>query len=121
MLFNSKVIALFSALSTVSLAADVYSHFNDASGSQIGTTNFDVGNPGCFSVANAETISFTQSGGTHTADGPYCLSAWTAGGCSGTTSGTQEFANVELNDGKNYALNNGLAAEGSYSWATDSC
>lgn len=121
MFFNSKTIALLSALSTVSLASDVYSHFNDASGSQIGTTNFDIGNPGCFSVPDAFGVSFTQAGGTHTADGPYCLYAYTAGGCSGDPSGTQQFANVELNDGKDYALDDGLAAEGSYRWDTDSC
>jgi hypothetical protein len=120
MLFNSKVVALFSVFSTVSLASDVYSHFNDAAGAQIGTTNFDIGNDGCFSVANAEQVSFTQSGPGSTADGPYCLTGFSDAGCSGSAA-TQEFANVELDDGKGYVLNAGLADIGSYSWATTSC
>nr|POE65271.1 hypothetical protein CFP56_34938 [Quercus suber] len=120
MQFNSKIIALFSVLSCTALASDVFSAFNDASGAEIGSTQFDVGNTGCFSVSEAEQVSFTQSGGTHTADGPYCLTGFSQGGCAGTTA-TQQFQNVELNDGKNYALNTGLAAVGSYMWVPSAC
>lgn len=120
MLFNSKVIALFSVLSTMSLASDVYSHFNDAAGAEIGTTNFDVGNNGCFSVPNAEQVSFSQAGPPSTADGPYCLTGFSNGGCSGSTA-TQEFSNVALDNGMGYVLNAGLADVGSYMWVANSC
>jgi len=120
MRFTTQVVALISALTTGALAADVYSAFEDSNGSQIGSTNFDIGNPGCFSVGGAAEVSFTQSGGTHTADGPYCLTAYPNGGCSGSVT-RQSFANVELNDGHTYALNDGVANAGSYSWSASAC
>lgn len=116
---TTKLIALFSILSSA-LAADVFSRFLDSSGAQIGTTNFNIANPGCFSVARASQVGFTQAGGTNTANGPYCLTGWTESGCAGTAT-TQQFQNVALNGGETYQLNQGLVSVGSYSWIPEAC
>jgi hypothetical protein len=120
MQFATRTITLIGVLSATALAADVYSHFSDSFGNQIGTTNFDIANDGCFSVNSASTVSFTQAGLESTANGPYCLTGFRNGGCSGD-SATQEFANIEINNDAQYSLDDGLVSTGSYKWSAKGC
>lgn len=120
MQFTPQVIALFSVLCSTSLAADVYSSFLDSNGAQIGTTNFDVGNKGCFSLGGATQVSFSQAGSSQTANGPYCLHGYKQGGCPGNGDASQEFRNVDLR-GRKYQLNPGLSGAGSFRWTVGSC
>lgn len=120
MQFTTGVIALFSVLSSTGLAANVFSSFLDANGAQIGTTNFDVGNDDCFSVGRASQVSFSQAGPTETADGPYCLSGFTEGGCSGDPEASQQFQNVDVR-GRVYQLDQGINGAGSFRWNLGAC
>jgi hypothetical protein len=121
MQFLTTTLALFSALSTGAFAANVFSSFLDANGAQIGTTNFDVSNGGCFSVGRASQISFSQSGPAENANGPYCLIAYDAGGCPGNGDYDQEFRDVSLDSSRTYQLAQGLNGAGSYRWIPFSC
>jgi hypothetical protein len=120
MQFTMSIVAVLSALSGT-LAADVFSSFLDANGAQIGSTNFDVANPGCFSVGRASQVSFSQSGPAENANGPYCLIAYNDGGCPGNGDYDQEFSNVSLDSSRTYQLAQGLNGAGSYRWIPVSC
>lgn len=81
-------LVLSSMLANAAWAADVYSNFRNGDTGNTFDPAFDVGNPGCFTLPSPEyddpQIFFTQAGTIpgHTADGPYCLSMYTEGGCS---------------------------------------
>lgn len=120
-MISAKVLALFAALSATTLASDVYSTFYDANKNVLGSgTNFDTANGGCFNLAGAEYVAFTQ-GGVHgnTADGPYCLTGY-SDQCK-TVTGRQQFANVDVNGGTDYPLKSGVAGASAFSWAPNSC
>jgi hypothetical protein len=120
MQFTTQVIAIFSVFSSTGLAANVFSSFLDANGAQIGTTNFDVGNDGCFSVPRASQVSFSQAGPTENADGPYCLSGFDKGGCSGDAAATQQFEEISVT-GRVYQLDQNINGAGSFRWDLGEC
>jgi hypothetical protein len=112
MQFTTSIIALALAASSVT-ASDVYATFYSPQG-QI-NPNFDIANPGCFSIDSAVKLSVNQY-----ARGPYCLSAWTAGGCSGEPFAKETFQ--YLNTGTQYSLSEDVAEQGSYRWdASGAC
>ena len=78
--FTTQVIALLSALSSTSLASDVYSSFFDDKGAKIGSHNFDVDNEGCFTNYPVSQVSFSQAAVADFADGPYLLLDGVQGG-----------------------------------------
>jgi hypothetical protein len=82
---------------------------------------------GCFAVNQAQSVEFTQHDGDHTADGPYCLTAWATGYCdTSNPSSTQQFKDVSI-DGVMHALTaestgaGGTADAASYMWKAGSC
>ncbi|KAF1920971.1 hypothetical protein BDU57DRAFT_31154 [Ampelomyces quisqualis] len=120
MQFTTQVIALFSALASTGLAANVFSSFLDANGAQIGSTNFDVGNDGCFAVGRASQVSFSQAGPTENANGPYCLHGFNEGGCPGDGDASQQFQDISVT-GRIYQLGQGLNGAGSFRWTLGAC
>lgn len=120
MQFPTLSLALLSALASTSLAANVFSSFLDANGAQIGSTNFDVGNDGCFSVGRASQVSFSQAGPTENADGPYCLHGYEAGGCPGDGDASQQFEEISVT-GRIYQLGQGINGAGSFKWTLGVC
>lgn len=120
-MFASKIITVL-ALCAVALGADVYSTFQNADGSRIGNVNYDIANNGCFSVASAQNVGFSQAGDEFVsyADGPYCLSAWASGFCDGEPTQRQEFSKVALG-GQSYLLIQGVHDASSYQWAAAGC
>ncbi|KAF1819603.1 uncharacterized protein K489DRAFT_412907 [Dissoconium aciculare CBS 342.82] len=122
MYFNKQVIAFVGLLASSASASDVYSLFYDGTGASVSSTNFDVGNTGCFSVPNAVQVAFDQGGVVFggTAAGPYCLYAYPSGGCGGAPT-TQGFSNVDITQETKYRLNNGVSNQPSYHWAPNAC
>lgn len=120
MQFTTKAIALCSVLASTALAADVFSVFLDANGAQIGSTQFSIGNGGCFAVDRASQLSFSQAGSEETANGPYCLFGYQQGACPGDGDASQQFQDVDLR-GRAYQLDVGLNGAESYRWETNSC
>lgn len=116
----SKVTALL-VVCTSAIASDVYSTFQDGGAGRIGDVDFDVGDGGCFAVPNALKVQFSQAGEgiVSGANGPYCLSAWGEGGCSGDARGTQGFNGVSFDI--SYALIADVQNAGSYKWSTAAC
>ena len=122
MQFSTAVVALLSAVSAA-MAADVYSTFYNGGNTDLSSDNFDVSNTGCFSLPDADSVTFSQSGSTFNggeADGPYCLSGFSEGGCTGTKA-DQQFKDIQVTGTPHYGLNPGVANAASFQWHPSAC
>ncbi|KAM0724091.1 hypothetical protein Q7P37_000271 [Cladosporium fusiforme] len=116
-MFRTGIIAVLITAASGALAADVYSTFYGNIGAF--SPNFDIANDGCFSVSGgAVKVSFSSEAQSHY-DGPYCLSAWSEGGCSGDSDAEQQFG--DLHNGDQHSLDNGVEKAGSFKWAAHAC
>jgi len=107
----TKIVALAFMISGA-VASDVYATFHSDEGTI--TPNFDVSNTGCFSISDATFATFNQH-----ANGPYCLHAWTTGGCPNNPDGSQTFQG--LNTGTDYSLNADIAYAAQNQWTLGAC
>lgn len=114
---TTRIIALLVTVASGAIAADVYSTFYGNIGAF--SPDYDIANDGCFSISGgAVKVSFSSAAQSHY-DGPYCLGAWSEGGCEGDADAEQQFG--DLHNGDQHSLDDGLAKAGSFRWSADAC